>query len=160
MRLALIIALIFLFSGVTYTSEDMENREDKKLDFAAQKVRGSGIVFFRTTQLEKLKDFYIHQLGCQMWIDQGGCAILRYGNLLVGFCKSEEANLDTLITFFFEDKRSVDLYYEKLRSVALSSPKENRKYRIYHFYARDPEGRSIEFQCFLHPIDWSFDQFN
>jgi len=40
----------------------------------------------------------------------------------------------------------------RLADVALGPPKENPKYRIYHFYGRDPEGRSIEFQQFLHPV--------
>jgi hypothetical protein len=119
-------------------------------------TRGSGIVFFSTTKLEEVKGFYIERVGCELWLDQGSCAILRYGNLLVGFCQSQEADLDTLITFFYERKEDVDALYEELKPSSISAPKENRKYRIYHFYARDPEGRSIEFQSFLHPIEWDF----
>jgi hypothetical protein len=118
--------------------------------------KGSGIVFFSTNKLEEVKDFYIERIGCELWIDQGGCVILRYGNLLVGFCQSQEADLDTLITFFYEKKEDVDAVYEELEPIAIAAPKENKKYRIYHFYARDPEGRSIELQSFLHPIDWDF----
>ncbi len=119
-------------------------------------AKGSGLVFFKTTMLEELKDFYIQPIGCDLWLDQGTCAILRYGNLLVGFCQSQEADLDTLITFFYEKKEDVDELYDELEASARSAPKENTKYRIYHFYAQDPEGRSIEFQSFLHPIEWDF----
>ncbi len=93
------------------------------------------------------------------FLDPTGCAILKYGNLLVGFCQSQEAKLDTLITFFYENKVDVDKLYEELKPSARSAPEENPKYRIYHFYAQDPEGRSIEFQSFLHPIDWDFSAY-
>ena len=122
----------------------------------ATEVQGSGIIFFKTTMLEEMKSFYTERIGCELWLDQGTCAILKYGNLLVGFCQSQEADLDTLITFFYENKGDVDELYNELRASARSAPKENTKYRVYHFYARDPEGRSIEFQSFLHPIEWDF----
>jgi hypothetical protein len=116
-------------------------------------------VFFNTTILEEMKNFYIERIGCELWIDQGSCAILRYGNFLVGFCQSQKADLDTLITFFYENIEDVDKMYKEFKSTALAPPKENKKYRIYHFYAKDPEGRSIEFQSFLHPIDWNFNAY-
>ena len=122
----------------------------------ATEVKGSGIVFFSTSKLDEIKDFYIERIGCELWLDQGSCAILKYGNLLIGFCQGQEADLDTLITFFFENKADVDEMYDELKASAQAAPKENKKYRIYHFYARDPEGRSMEFQSFLHPIDWDF----
>lgn len=118
--------------------------------------KGSGIVFFQTSQLDEVKDFYVGQIGCQLWIDQGSCAVLRYGNLLIGFCSGEQSEPSAVITFFYDSREEVDRQYQKFKALAISPPKENPKYRIYHFYARDPEGRSIEFQCFLHPINWDF----
>jgi hypothetical protein len=29
----------------------------------------------------------------------------------------------------------------------------NDRYRIYHFFATDPEGRKLEFQAFLHCVE-------
>jgi hypothetical protein len=136
--------LAFLFGGLGLSS------------WSEDSIKGSGIVFFGTTKLEEIKNFYVERIGCELWIDQGSCAILRYGNLLVGFCQSQKADLDTLITFFYERKEDVDLMYTELKSVSVAAPKENKRYRIYHFYAKDPEDRSIEFQCFLHPIKWDF----
>lgn len=139
----------FVFLVLFFGVSNAENR-------SAAVTKGSGIVFFSTTKLEEVKDFYIERVGCELWLDQGSCAILRYGNLLVGFCQGQEADLDTLITFFYEQKEDVDALYDELKPSSISAPRDNTKYRIYHFYARDPEGRSIEFQSFLHPIDWDF----
>jgi hypothetical protein len=125
----------------------------------ADEETGSGIVFFSTPRLEELKDFYIDQIGCKLWIDQGNCAILKYGNLLVGFCAGKKSESDAVITFFYKTRKDVDLQYRKFKSIAKAPPKENEKYRIYHFYSRDPDGRLIEFQCFLHPIEWDFDKY-
>jgi hypothetical protein len=46
----------------------------------------------------------------------------------------------------------VDRFYKKFKDLAEEPPKINERYRIYHFYARDPEGRRLEFQRFLHEI--------
>ena len=43
--------------------------------------------------------------------------------------------------------------YEMVSHIATSEPKKNEKYEIYQFFAQDPEGRVIEFQAFLHPIE-------
>ena len=146
MKGIIILGLCFLFLGFAEP-------------IIAGKGKGSGIVFFNTTHLEELKEFYIDQIGCELWIDQGNCAILRYGNLLVGFCAGTKSEPNAVITFFFDSREAVDVQYQKFKSIAIAPPKENKKYRIYHFYARDPEGRSLEFQYFMHPIDWDFGKF-
>jgi hypothetical protein len=146
MKGIIILGLCLLFLGF---AEPIKTGEGK----------GSGIVFFSTARLEEIKDFYIKRIGCQLWIDQGSCAILRYGNLLIGFCSGEKTEPNAVITFFFKSRDEVDLLYQKFKSIAVAPPKENKKYRIYHFYARDSEGRSIEFQYFMHQIDWDFSKF-
>jgi len=118
--------------------------------------RGGGIIFFSTQKLDRLKEFYINRLGSEVWLDQGACVILKFGNMLFAFCESQQMTKDGLITFFFKSKADVDTAYEELKDIAVSPPKENKKYAIYHFYAKDPEGRSIEFQYFMHPVDWDF----
>ncbi|UCE05673.1 MAG: nitroreductase family protein, partial [bacterium] len=57
-----------------------------------------------------------------------------------------------MITFFYRTKEEVDSVYQKLRSIATTEPIENQKYSIYQFFARDPEDRVLEFQCFLHQL--------
>jgi len=43
--------------------------------------------------------------------------------------------------------------YDRLDDRAHGSPEVNEQYDIYQFFADDPEGRTLEFQTFLHPID-------
>jgi hypothetical protein len=116
----------------------------------------SGIVFFSTRMLPEIKRFYQEEIGCRLWLDQGGCAIFRYGNLLIGFCQGREAEVEGMITFFFEDRDDVDSAYARFKDIATGPPRENPRYRIYQFFAKDPEGRSLEFQYFLHPLEWDF----
>ncbi|MEN6445381.1 MAG: nitroreductase family protein, partial [Candidatus Cloacimonas sp.] len=42
--------------------------------------------------------------------------------------------------------------YTKLKSIAKTAPKPNLSFTIYNFWATDPEGRSLEFQCFEHQL--------
>jgi hypothetical protein len=120
----------------------------------------SGIVFFNTQKLDELKRFYIDKVGCRMWMDQGDCVILRFGNMLTGFCKREKADLQGLITFFYDSREGVDRAYAQFKDIADAAPRDNPKYPIYHFFAKDPEGRGIEFQYFTNKIDWDFEAMN
>jgi catechol 2,3-dioxygenase-like lactoylglutathione lyase family enzyme len=112
----------------------------------------AGIVFLRTAAFEKVRAFYTEQVGMAVWLEQPGIAILRHGNMLIGLHRQPEADLDGLITFFYETRDEVDEMHARLQGIAPGEPKENPKYQIYHFYALDPEGRKIEFQQFLHPV--------
>ncbi|KPK87011.1 MAG: hypothetical protein AMS27_03620 [Bacteroides sp. SM23_62_1] len=111
-----------------------------------------GVVFLRTTMLSTLKDFYINEAGCELWLDQRSCAILKHGNQLFGFCEASEPDLCGILTFFYTDTKMVDHMYMKLHDRTDTPPVKNDKYRIYHFFAHDPEGRRIEFQVFLHAL--------
>jgi len=53
-----------------------------------------------------------------------------------------------MLTFFYDDKSDVDRMYSKFSQLADEEPRDNPKYPIYHFFAKDPEGRVIEFQYF------------
>ncbi|MCF8309539.1 MAG: hypothetical protein K9I68_11075 [Bacteroidales bacterium] len=111
-----------------------------------------GIIFMRTQMPERLKDFYMKRVGADMWLDQGACQIYKFGNMLFGFCDSEPASMDGVLTFFYPSKKEVDNMYAKFEDRATTSAKKNEKFNIYHFYAEDPEGRSIEFQHFNHSL--------
>jgi hypothetical protein len=43
--------------------------------------------------------------------------------------------------------------YDQLKQISTSEPAVNEKYQIYNFFTKDPEGRTLEFQAFLHPIE-------
>ena len=45
----------------------------------------AGIVFLRTREFERVVAFYRERVGMTVWLEQPGIAILRHGNLLLGF---------------------------------------------------------------------------
>ncbi len=124
----------------------------------------AGIVFVRTRDLSRIVAFYRNQIGMSVWLEQPAIRILRHDNMLIGFQESEGCDTDTLLTFFSRDRREVDAIYDSLSRhidercsdspIRIDTePAVNERYRIYNFFARDPDGRRIEFQTFLHPID-------
>jgi len=113
----------------------------------------SGIVFFKTRKLNEIVTYYCETLNCELWLDQGNCKILRHGNLMIGFHEADRVDREALLTFFYDDRPSVDRIYEKIKDTAESAPVMNDKYNIYQFFARDPEDRKLEFQSFNHHID-------
>lgn len=115
-------------------------------------ARMAGIVFLRTTDLARIRAFYTNEIGMEPWVSQPDIDILSHGNLLAGFVQSERADTDALLTFFYRTREEVDAVYLRLRDRATSEPTENERYRIYNFFASDPDGRRIEFQAFLHEL--------
>ncbi len=109
----------------------------------------SGLVFLSTQRLRDMVDFYTARLGMGIWLEQEDCTIMRHDNLMLGFCQRDKADTCGIITFFLATKEEVDSRYEELKDIADGAPKENKKYRIYHFFLRDPEGRHLEIQKFL-----------
>jgi nitroreductase/catechol 2,3-dioxygenase-like lactoylglutathione lyase family enzyme len=112
----------------------------------------SGLIFLITSDLRSTITFYKSELGMDLWLDQGDCAVMQHGNLLLGFCERSSGSFEGIITMFYETREEVDMVYQKLQDLAEGPPKENEAYRIYHFFARDPEGRQLEFQAFLHAL--------
>ena len=112
----------------------------------------AGIVFLKTENLARTLTFYTGPVRMCVWLEQSEITILRHENLLIGFQQHSTSDIAGLVTFFYPRKLDVDAMYEALHSVALEPPRTNNRYRIYHFFARDPDGRIIEFQQFLHDI--------
>lgn len=108
----------------------------------------NGIIFLKTKSLKEIISFYFHELNMSVWLKQEDCTILQKGNLLLGFCQRDSLDTQGMITFFTDSREEVDNLYEKLKDISDSSPKMNEKYGLYHFFARDPEGRVIEIQWF------------
>jgi hypothetical protein len=111
----------------------------------------SGITFFGTRALDEVVGFYVDRLGASVWLEQPDCTVLKYDNLLLGFCDREAAETAGTITFVVEGRAAVDERYDDLADVAREPPRENERYEIYQFFADDPEGRTVEVQTFLHP---------
>lgn len=109
----------------------------------------AGIIFFKTADLQATGAFYEDYLGLKLWLDQGQCRIYESGNLRLGFCESPRAETNGTITFYYPDRQAVDSAYQRFQQIATTSPKVNPAFNIYHFWAKDPEGRDLEFQHFL-----------
>ena len=111
----------------------------------------SGIVFFLTEDLAGIKSFYENRIGADLWKDQGGCLIFNYEGFKFAFCETdEEPDTCGVITFLFDTRDGVDQIYKQLEDIAVSEPVSREpEFGIYQFYAEDPEGRTLEFQCFL-----------
>jgi hypothetical protein len=129
------------------------NRRKRSGLTMVSEVPMTGIVFFKTQKLEVLTEFYTREVGAELWMDQGDCRILRHGRFLFGFCQREESETCGILTFVYSDRDGVDRMYARFRDSALDAPRENPRYPIYNFFARDPEERLIEFQMFTGEVD-------
>lgn len=111
----------------------------------------AGIVFFRTEELQVLKKFYQNRIEADLWRDQGKCLIFDKNGFKFGFCKTDQApETCGVITFLFDSKEEVENAHGKLEDIAVSEPVSRKPdFDIYQFYGKDPEGRTLEFQCFL-----------
>jgi catechol 2,3-dioxygenase-like lactoylglutathione lyase family enzyme len=119
----------------------------------------AGIVFVRTPDLDRIVAFYREIVGMDDWISQPDIQILCHGNMLVGFQRADRADVDILLTFFYPGRECVDTMHRKISgrmgteaTAGVTKPAANERYRIYNFFARDPDGRRIEFQTFDHPL--------
>ena len=112
----------------------------------------SGIIFLKSANFERILDFYKDRIGMNLWMSQAHCTILKHGNLLLGFCEGEKPDTQGCYTFYYQTQAEIDQIYKEFEDCAESEPKINADYNIYHFFARDPEGRLVEFQQFLQPV--------
>ena len=116
-----------------------------------------GLVFIKTRDLEKLARFYTESIGMKLWLEQPNIIILHHGNMILGFHQiqntdEQEPDLQGMFTFVYPSKKLVDDMYKELQDIADGKPRHNKRYKIYQFFAKDPEGRDLEFQAFLHPL--------
>ena len=111
----------------------------------------SGLVFLKTKNIDLIREFYVNRIGMELWCDQGQCIILRHGNFLLGFCEGGIEPVSPCITFFYSKKKDVDKMHDILQDISTSAPVENVKFNIYHFWAKDPEDRTLEIQHFNDP---------
>eukprot|EP00573_Skeletonema_grethae_P008999 CAMPEP_0201694644 /NCGR_PEP_ID=MMETSP0578-20130828/6832_1 /ASSEMBLY_ACC=CAM_ASM_000663 /TAXON_ID=267565 /ORGANISM="Skeletonema grethea, Strain CCMP 1804" /LENGTH=147 /DNA_ID=CAMNT_0048180347 /DNA_START=82 /DNA_END=525 /DNA_ORIENTATION=+ len=116
-----------------------------------------GLVFIKTRELDSLAKFYTETIGMQLWLEQPNIIILHHGNMIIGFHQiqnmdEQEPDLQGMYTFVYPSLEQVDDMHTKLQHIADGKPRHNGRYKIYQFFAKDPEGRDLEFQAFLHPL--------
>jgi hypothetical protein len=112
----------------------------------------AGIIFLKTLRLAEVVRFYRERVGMTVWLEQADCTILQHDNLLLGFCRRDAADTSGMITFYYPARADVDRMFDEFRVESKAPPRVNEKYRIYHFFIHDPEGRDVEFQAFLDPV--------
>jgi catechol 2,3-dioxygenase-like lactoylglutathione lyase family enzyme len=107
-----------------------------------------GIVFFRTEAQDEVIEFYTDRLGASVVVEQPDCTIVDRAGFRLGFCAREGAETQGTITFVVPDRAAVDEVFEALEDRARGPPEYSDTYEIYQFFAEDPEGRTVEVQCF------------
>ena len=114
---------------------------------------GKFITFLGTKNLKKTSFFYQNILGLKLYKDQKVCLIFHINKQSkIGFCEHIPVIHDEkspIMTFVTEE---VDNIYKTLVNKGLKiveSPKLNKKFNIYHFFFKDPNGYTIEIQRFL-----------
>jgi len=119
----------------------------------------SGITFLQTENLEETTKFYSEIMKCPVVVDQGQCKIFQITKeSYIGFCSHdflEKEQKRICLTFVCDSKKEVDEWYEILKDKEVKvkePPKENTKFKIYNFFANDPNGFLVEVQYFLHPF--------
>lgn len=117
----------------------------------------SAITFLQTDDLEKTSNFYENVMKCPLVVDQGDCKIYQITKeSFIGFCIHDFLEKDKksiCMTFVCSSKEEVDNWYQYLKKEKVpikDEPKENTKFKIYNFFAEDPNGITIEIQYFLH----------
>ena len=111
------------------------------------------ITFLGTNDLKTTSNFYQNILGLTLYKDQKICLIFSVNKQSkIGFCEQlpvihvDNSPIITLVT------EEVDEVYNKLVNKGLKiaeRPKLNQKFKIYHFFFKDPNGYTIEIQRFL-----------
>ena len=111
------------------------------------------ITFLGTDDLKETSNFYQNILELTLYKDQKICLIFHVNRQSkIGFCEHIPVIHDDkspIITFVTED---VDKLYNDLikKGVEIAErPKLNKKFNIYHFFFKDPNGYTIEIQHFL-----------
>jgi catechol 2,3-dioxygenase-like lactoylglutathione lyase family enzyme len=113
------------------------------------------VSFIYTRDLARSARFYAEVLGLEPVLDQGACRIFRVaeGGFL-GVCTNPaRAIVPEGFTLTFVTPE-VDAWHDRLAEHGVSieaPPAENTRFRIYNFFARDPDGYLLEFQRFLDP---------
>ena len=101
--------------------------------------------------------FYRDMLGLPVSRDAGSAMIFATATgAFIGLCETFEGRAvspaGSMITLLVEDKAEVDRWYERLMAGGVptqGAPQMIKRFGIYSFFCRDPNGYMIEVQTFL-----------
>ena len=146
------------FSSLLIMSAEQEQNsqhQQQQQDETIGQMTG-GLIFLKTRDRPSLVQFYMQTIQMKVWLEQPDISILSHGNFLIGLHHKpeEEPDVSGMYTFVYPSKQQVDEMYAKFQDTNTvdGPPRINERYRIYQFFAKDPEGRQLEFQAFLHPL--------
>lgn len=110
------------------------------------------IAFYPTNKLQETRQFYEETVGLRVVVDQGDCIVLKVcPDAYLGFCRNDNPPGEDHRIVFTLVSNEVDAWHERLSQAGaeiLFPPKDNPKYRIYNFFAKDPNGYLLEIQRF------------
>ncbi len=109
------------------------------------------IHFYKVKDLENVRKFYEDLLKLPLYKDQGACLIYDVGHGKIGFCTHHPIayNEATCITFVYASRSEVDAMHTRLKPhVNVGNLSYNERFKIYHFFAKDFENLTVEFQVF------------
>ncbi len=114
------------------------------------------ITFLHAGNLAETRQFYNSVLGLKVARDQGTCLIFKVNpSAFLGFCEHIEplpAGRKVILTLVTEDVDGWYLHLKKNGAIIEEPPKAKPKFKIYHFFLKDPDGYWIEFQRFDNPL--------
>jgi catechol 2,3-dioxygenase-like lactoylglutathione lyase family enzyme len=120
------------------------------------------ITFLHTNDLNLTQEFYVGILGLPLVRDQETCRIFQVNpHAFLGFCTHIEPiskGRRIILTLVSEN---VDRWFEVLKGKnvdIISPPEANPKFKIYHFFFKDPNGYWIEIQKFDEPLSTEPDE--
>lgn len=115
----------------------------------------SMIHFYGTRDLKATDDFYLGLVGARLFKDQGACHIYQLtDSSFIGFCTHlpiVNEHKSPIVTFVVKDVPKVHQRFQSYDST-LMDVTINPTFRIEHFFVKDPNGYTCEFQRFLDMI--------
>ncbi|GIV09460.1 MAG: hypothetical protein KatS3mg019_1551 [Fimbriimonadales bacterium] len=113
------------------------------------------ITFLPAPNWEATRSFYEQVLGLRIALEQADCVIYQVaGAGYLGFCQRAETPQPAERVILTLVSQEVDAWYAHLQThgVEITQPPSlNEQYKIYHLFARDPNGYMIEIQRFEDP---------
>ena len=110
------------------------------------------IVYCRVDEFEQCEEFAEQVLQLKLWKKKEHCNIYLLNEQIgLAYCRagSEDTCSEGILISWVTDQ--VDDWYCKFNDhkFAITEPKKNEKYNIYHFFGSDPAGNTFELMKFL-----------